>query len=156
MILLIYLKLILSLENKINILDNNIKEIEIKLNEKDNIIKEQTFNMLNNSNIEYKNKKLELKDQINQFKSYFLSPGENLISIKFISCDQIINFSTFAKPNDNFSKIEKILYNNYPNYRDIENYFLVNGKIINKYKTIEENEIKNNDIITLNQLIFNN
>ena len=105
--------------------------------------------MPNYNNIEYNNKILELKNQINQFKSYFLSPGENLISIKFISCDQNINFSTFVKPKDNFTKIENILYNNYPNYREIENYFLVNGKKINKFKTIEENGIKNNNIITL-------
>ena len=111
--------------------------------------------MPNNNNIEYNNKILELKNQINQFKSYFLSPGENLISIKFISCDQNINFSTFAKPSDDFTKIEKILYNNYPKYKKYENYFLVNGRRINKYNTIEENGIKNNDIITLNQLIFN-
>ena len=105
--------------------------------------------MPNNINIEYNNKISELKNQINQLKSYFLSPGENLISIKFISCDQNINFSTFAKPKDDFTKIEKILYNNYPNYREIENYFLVNGIRINKSKTIEQNGIKNNDIITL-------
>ena len=105
--------------------------------------------MPNNINIEYNNKILELKKQINQLKSYFLSPGENLISIKFISCDKNINFSTLAKLNDNFSKIENILYNNYPNYKKYENYFLVNGRRINKYNTIEENGIKNNDIITL-------
>ena len=108
--------------------------------------------MPNNINIEYNNKILELKNQINQLKSYFLSPGENLISIKFTSCDQNINFSTFAKPNDNFTKIENILYDNYPNYREFENYFLVNGHKINRNKTIEQNKIKNNDIITLNKI----
>jgi len=108
--------------------------------------------MPNNNNIEYNNKILELKNQINKLKSYFLSPGENLISIKFISCDQNINFSTFAKPNDNFTKIENILYDNYPNYREFENYFLVNGNKINRNKTIEQNKIKNNDIITLNKI----
>jgi len=108
--------------------------------------------MPNNNNIEYNNKILELKNQINQLKSYFLSPGENLISIKFTSCDQNINFSTFVKPNDNFTKIENILYDNYPNYREFENYFLVNGNIINRNKTIEQNKIKNNDIITLNKI----
>ena len=105
--------------------------------------------MPNNNNIEYNNKILELKNQINQFKSYFLSPGENLISIKFISCDQNINFLTFAKPKDDFTKIENILYNNYPNYKKYENYFLVNGRRINKYNTIEQNGIKNDNIITL-------
>jgi hypothetical protein len=145
----------LSLENKVNILENNIKEIQIKLNEKPNIICEQKLNQLenksNNNNNEFK-KILELKDQINQLKSYILSPGEKLISIKFVSCDQNINFSTYVKANDNFTKIENILYNNYPNYREIENYFIANGKKINKYKTIEQNGIKDNDIITLNTI----
>ena len=140
----------MSLENKVNILENNIKEIQIKLNEKPNIICEQKLNQLenksNNNNNEFK-KILELKDQINQLKSYILSPGEKLISIKFVSCDQNINFSTYVKANDNFTKIENILYNNYPNYREIENYFIANGKKINKYKTIEQNGIKDNDII---------
>ena len=140
----------MSLENKVNILENNIKEIQIKLNEKPNIIYEQKLNQLenisNNNNNEFK-KILELKDQINQLKSYILSPGEKLISIKFVSCDQNINFSTYVKANDNFTKIENILYNNYPNYREIENYFIANGKKINKYKTIEQNGIKDNDII---------
>ena len=143
------------LENKVNILENNIKEIQIKLNEKPNIICEQKLNQLenksNNNNNEFK-KILELKDQINQLKSYILSPGEKLISIKFVSCDQNINFSTYVKANDNFTKIENILYNNYPNYREIENYFIANGKKINKYKTIEQNGIKDNDIITLNTI----
>ena len=145
----------MSLENKVNILENNIKEIEIRLNEKPNIISEQKLNQLgnnsNNNNNEFK-KILELKDQINQLKSYILSPGEKLISIKFVSCDQNINFSSYVKVNDNFTKIENILYNNYPNYREIENYFIANGKKINKYKTIEQNGIKDNDIITLNTL----
>ena len=145
----------MSLEKKINVLENNIKEIEIKLNEKPNIISEKKLNQLgnnsNNNNNEIK-KILELKDQINQLKSYILSPGEKLISIKFVSCDQNINFSSYVKVNDNFTKIENILYNNYPNYREIENYFIANGKKINKYKTIEQNGIKDNDIITLNTL----
>ena len=105
--------------------------------------------MPNYNNIDNNYKILELNNQINQLKSYFLSPGENLISIKFISCDKNINFSTLAKLNDNFSKIENNLYNNYPNYKETENCFLVNGNRINRYKTIEENKIKDNDIITL-------
>ena len=38
----------MSLENKVNILENNIKEIQIKLNEKPNIICEQKLNQLEN------------------------------------------------------------------------------------------------------------
>ena len=42
-----------------------------------------------------------------------------------------------------------MLYEKYPNYKDTENYFLVNGNRINRNRTLEENKIKNNDILTL-------
>jgi len=42
-----------------------------------------------------------------------------------------------------------MLYDIYPKYKDSENYFLANGIIINKDRTLEENKIRNNDILTL-------
>ena len=42
-----------------------------------------------------------------------------------------------------------MLYDKYPKYIEFENYFLVNGNRINKQKTLEQNKIKNNDILTL-------
>ena len=133
--------------------------MEIKLKEKERIINEEKIkNEKPKIEIEkelenkFNNKILELENEINKLKVYFISPGEKLITIKFISVDQTINFSTYAKINDNFSKIENILYNNYPNYKETENYFLVNGKKIIKYKTLEENKIKNNDVLTLNKI----
>ena len=57
-----------------------------------------------------------------------------------------------AKNNDKFSKLEDILYDKYPAYKDSENYFLFNGKRINKHRTLEENKIKNNDVLTLNKI----
>ena len=46
--------------------------------------------------------------------------------------------------------IENILYDIYPEYIESENYFIVNGDKINKYKTIEQNNIKYSDIVILN------
>ncbi len=46
-----------------------------------------------------------------------------------------------------------MLYEKYPKYTDTENFFVVGGNKINRNKTLEENNIKNNDIITL---IINN
>ena len=76
-------------------------------------------------------------------------PGEKLFRIKFISIDQNINFSTVAKNTDNFAKLEAALYEKFPKYKETENYFLVNGKKLNKHKTLDENKIKDNDILTL-------
>ena len=76
-------------------------------------------------------------------------PGDKLITIKFISIDQTIDYITFAKKTDNFTKLEASLYEYYPKYKDTENYFLVNGKKLNRHRTLEDNKIKDNDILTL-------
>ena len=131
--------------------------MEVKLKEKVKIINENNLNLNKqiNENQDSSNTNCQvniiskLESEIKQLKSYILSPGEKLIFIKFISVDQIINFSTVAKTNDKFTKIENIVYNNYPDYEEYENYFLVNGKKINKNKTIEENNIKDKDVLTL-------
>ena len=104
-------------------------------------------NITNNNNDI--NKIKELEKEIEKYKNYFLLPGEKLITIKFISIDQKINFETFAQKTDQFSKLENFLYEKYPKYKDTENYFLVNGKKLNRHRTLEENKIKDNDILTL-------
>ena len=119
-------------QNKINELERKIYEIQ---------------NTPNNINQSQKIK--ELEDEIKQLKSYILSPGERLISINFISEDRNVNFSTVAKISDKFSKIEDILLNNYPIYKETDNYFFLNNKKINRNKTIRENEIKDNDLLIL-------
>ena len=146
---------------KINKLENYIKELELKLKEKDKIINDEKIkndnlnkrikeleNISNNNN---KNNDIkELENEIKLFKSYCkFSEEEKLISIKFISVDQEINFNIVAKNTDIFSKIEAILYEKYPKYVDSVNFFLVNGNRINNHRSLKDNKIKNNDIITL-------
>ena len=151
---------------KINKLEQYIKELELKIKEKDKIINEEKIinNKLSkeikelqktsniNTNINYIK---ELENEINLFKVYYkFSEGEKLISINFISVNQDINFNIISKNTEKFSKIENILYDKYPKYVESENYFLVNGNRINKYKTLKDNEIKNNDVITLEVINF--
>jgi len=143
-------------KNKISELENKIKKLELIIKEKDSIINEfnkvkELKNIPNNNN--YINRIKELEKEIEKYKNYCLSPGEKLITIKFISIDQKIKFNTFAKKTDIFTKLETSLYENYPQYRETENYFLVNGDKLNKHKTLEENKIKDNDIITLGVFI---
>jgi len=77
-------------------------------------------------------------------------PGEELISVQVISVDQSINnFKVIAKNKDKFSKLEENVYDKYPKYKDTDNFFIVNGSRINRHRTLEENKIKNNDILTL-------
>ena len=96
-----------------------------------------------------KNKIYELENEIKILKSYFLPYGEQLLSIKIISMDQKIDLPIIIKNTEYFSEIEKKLYKKYPEFTETENYFLVNGTRINRLKTLKENNIKNNDILTL-------
>jgi len=79
-------------------LENCINELEIKIKVKDNIIKEQRLkieklsnklkeyeNNSNNYSVNGKDRILELENELNIYKSYFLSEGEKLISVQFIS-----------------------------------------------------------------------
>ena len=42
-----------------------------------------------------------------------------------------------------------LLYDEYPEYKETENYFLVNGNRVKRFKTIKENQIKNGKPIIL-------
>ena len=143
---------------KIKKLEEYIKELEVKLKEKEKIINEEKIkneklnkeikNLKNISNVNSKIK--ELENEIQLFKSYYnFSDGEKLILIRFISVNQDINFEIITKNTEIFSKLEPILYKQYPKYIELENYFLVHGIKINRNKSLKENKINNNDVITL-------
>ena len=79
------------------------------------------------------------------------SESEKIISVLFMTQgnQDIINYSMACKTTDLFSSLEERLYQDYPNYRNIEKIFMVNTNRISRNKTLEENNIKNNDIISL-------
>ena len=159
-----------KLENKIIELENNIIMLNKKINEMKNII-DRKIQIINDSKIknEYLNKELkrldnivnnenpykrlvELMDKIKELKSilpFDLMPGEKLMTVIFVSVDQTIHYSVICKNTDIFTRIENLLYKQYPEYRDKDNYFLVNGDKIKRFCTLDENNIDDNNIITL-------
>ena len=125
------------LENKEKELENKDNLINHKQKEKEELIK----------------KIYELKEKLSRYP-LDLSKGENLISVIFTSSDQNIHYSIICKNTEKFSKLEQKLYKKYPEYSKSDNYFLVNGSRIKKYKTLNENKIKNSEIIILKQNKF--
>ena len=101
-------------------------------------------------------KKLENKEnEIDKLKAvipFDLKEGEQLLTLIFVSFDQKIHYSFICKNTEIFSMVEKRLYEVYPNYEEEENYFLVSGNKIIKTKTLEENKIKNSDVIMLHSI----
>ena len=48
--------------------------------------------------------------------------------------------------------MEEKLYEEFPEYKETDNYFLVNGNKVKRFKTIKENNIKNGKPVVLNKL----
>ena len=118
-----------QLNHKITIKDKMISESFEQIMEKDKIIKE------------YESKK-------SQFPFDFAT-GEKILTIIFMSIDESIIFPIVCKNTDIFCIIENKFYQKYSEYKDLDTYFFSNGKKINKNKSLDENNIKNNDIITI-------
>ena len=102
------------------------------------------------------NKKNEIiKNLINQIKileKEIKNPLDKIIAIKFESTDNNINTIMACKSSEIFSRVEERLYKEYPQYKNSNYHFTVGGNIVKRFKTMEENNIKNNSVILLNVL----
>ena len=60
------------------------------------------------------------------------------------------HYSLVCKNTDLFVRLEEKLNNDYPELlKDKETYFIVNTRRIKRFKTLDENQIKGNDIINV-------
>ena len=76
---------------------------------------------------------------------------EEFISVNFVSMgsQDINNYSIVCKESWPFSKLEKKLYVDFPKYNHPETFFMTNAIMIEKNKTLKENNIKKNSIISV-------
>jgi len=124
-----------ELNDKIEIYENsnneNIKKIKGMLK----IIKSQTLEI----------NKFKNKNDTNKIRS--IEEGGETMVIFFTSINQDIYRIISCKNTDIFIKIEEKIYNEYPKYKDYNTYLIVNGNEIKRFKTLEENEIKDGNTI---------
>ena len=128
------------------LLNNEIKKFCDSQNinkDKDNSNKDIIIKKLNNE-ID------KLKEKLSRY-SLELSKGEKLISVIFTSSDENMHYSIICKNTQKFTELEEKLYNDYPQYSKSNNYFMINGNIVNKNKSLDENKIRNSDVIILTQ-----
>ena len=135
-----------DLLEQIKKLNNKIKLYEQNSNEYINKIKdlEKLINIKNNE-LNALNSKLNYDNSIS-----YINPGEKIIAINFESLNQEIRKPVACKNTDIISKLEEKLYNEYPKYKDYNTYLTVNGNLIKRFKTLEENGIKNGNSIIVN------
>ena len=90
--------------------------------------------------ISLKKKDNELR-KLKEVISLELKEREKLLPIIFMSGDENMHYSIICKNTEIFNSVENRLYEIYPQYRDENNIFFVNGSRINKSKSLKENKI---------------
>lgn len=137
----LFIKKIEELENNIKEKTKIIENLNEKIKSKYRINSDEIFKTL------YKEIN-ELKIKLSRYPIELLE-GEKLINFTIMSNDENVRTNILCKNTDKFVNVENIIYEKYPEYFDFEYYFTINGKKINKRKTVEENNINNNDIIIM-------
>ena len=139
-----------ELETKNN-LENENKNFKIPSNSNNiNIINENDFSN-QEENINKLNKKIkDLEEKLERYPC-ILEKNEKLISIIIYSEDKSIHHSIISKNTDIFIKIVNEIYKIYPEISEKNNIFTYKGKIIDKSKSIDNNEIKDGDVVILSQ-----
>ena len=122
--------------NTINQLNSKNNSLQLELNSKIMIIQ----NLNNELN------KLPKKSSTLEY----CKPGEKILAINIISTDHKVNHAIPCKNTDIFVKLEEELYDEYPEYKEVNTYFTSGGNVIKRFKSIQENNIKNHDKILLN------
>ena len=134
-------------KNKNNILineNNFLKNIISKLKAKISLLE----NDVNFKNMEIRKLQTQIEEK---YSITTIKPGEKIMSINFVSMgsQDIGHYSLECKNTDIFIKLEERLYNDYPQFKNFETYFEVKAKRIKRFKTLDENNIKNHDVINL-------
>ena len=104
-------------------------------------------------------KNKEIQNYISQLKNVneknsennSVKPEENNFSLIFNTQgnQDIINYKIQCKSTELFVRLEERLYNEFPKYRNYETFFIDKNRKILRFKTLEENKIINNDVISL-------
>ena len=116
----------------------------------DNSINEEIKEAL--KQIVEKEKKIkELETKISRYP-FELNENEHLMSIIIKSEDNKIIVPIICKSSFKFIKIEEKFYDMFNEYAEKENNFALNGTKLNKNKTLEENGIKDKDIIIVKNI----
>ena len=151
-----------NLINEINNLKNQIKENDMK-NEIEKLIQEKNKleQKLKNEIKELTNQNKNLKFQLenntktNNLKiisgtNFILNKKEKTMVVNFMPIDQSFISTISCKNTDILVNLEQKIYREYPQYKEFNTYLTMNGKMIKRFKTIEENGIQDSNSIIVN------
>ena len=149
-----------KLKNQIDKLNNDNNKLNNELIKANKII--SNFNNNQNNNIDINNKvnnlneMIKMKDiMINDLKNQLKKKEhknvdfDDILFVHFISMDQNINYPIKCLKTDTFAEVEEKLYQKYGEYRETNNNFTANGRIVLRFKSISDNHIKDGDKVQL-------
>ena len=151
-------------KNNINIFKNNSQNLNINnMNIPNQSIIEENNRLKNENNtmkrtIQSKDEEIkELKAKIfnlsnKESKNHNLVDFDNIKIIQFMSMDHSLIFSIKCLPSDTFAEVEEKLYKKYPEYRETNNSFQIDGRNILRFKTIEENNIPDEHYVQISKI----
>ena len=129
---------------------NDFLNDKLLYNKMDNIILNKKANIYE-SELKKTNEIIKMLNQkIKHMEYEKKNPLDKMIAIQFKSTDNIINTIMPCKSSDIFVRIEEKLYEEYPQYKNCNYIFTVGGNVVKRFRTMEENHIKNSDVILLN------
>ena len=148
----IILKEVKELKEKLNEANKTIEELKKEnqdLKYQISMVKSEGMTQVNSlmEIIEKKDKEIkQLKDKPNNINLDSIKA----IQIQIISTDGKIHFATSCIGTETFREIEEKLFREYSEYREYNNiYYLCKGRLIERFKTINENGIYDGDIIQM-------
>ena len=101
----------------------------------------------------YKMKEITVNHIMRKIAPYgtvYLGFSAETVSIRFTSMNQYINNHILRWITaDNFTEVETALFTIYPYFKTKQNHYLLKGKKIDKNKSLEENNIEDNDNILI-------
>ena len=137
--------------------NDNINTHITKKNTETNVIEPRNINIFDENNLlknrKANNKSEQREDTIETSNRELQkeNPDDKIISVNFISMgfQDIQNYSIPCKVTDKFTKLEEKLLKDFPKLRDYETIFEINTQRILRHKTLKENNIKENSIISV-------
>ena len=124
-----------------NNIKNDLTNKIIKYKNENTSLKKE-IELLKNDSVKVKNLQIELDK-----KNKEINDLRNIISISIVSIDRSLFEIIKCYKTDCFSTFEDKFYQKYEKYLETENYFILNGNLIKKHLTINENNIKDRDKI---------
>ena len=144
----------MNMQNQNNFFNNNMMNNMFQNNNINNCINDINIGMNNlNMNMMNNMNNMNLMNNMNM-QGNFSNNNElvnfnNIIVIQFTSTDQKIQRGIKCLPSHKFVEVEEKLYQIYPEYRTTNNSFVTDGRVVIKFQTIAENNIKDGQVVQL-------